>query len=56
MMGAAQTAKASAIKSLLAGEYRVAYVTPEWCLNDHGASILKQVTSTLGLFIQVVLF
>lgn len=42
-MGAAQTAKASAINSLLAGEYRVVYVTPEWCLNECGTSVLKEL-------------
>ncbi|XP_054266583.1 bifunctional 3'-5' exonuclease/ATP-dependent helicase WRN-like isoform X2 [Macrosteles quadrilineatus] len=49
MMGAAQTAKVSAIENLLAGEYRVVYVTPEWCLNDHGASILQKLLKAHNL-------
>lgn len=48
-MGAAQTAKKSAVNGLLAGEFRVAYVTPEWCLNETGESVLRQLYTMKSL-------
>uniref|UniRef100_A0A1B6D7V2 ATP-dependent DNA helicase n=3 Tax=Clastoptera arizonana TaxID=38151 RepID=A0A1B6D7V2_9HEMI len=48
-LGSAQTAKSTVLNKILNGEYRVVYLTPEWCSTDFGKDILTRISKTLLL-------
>ncbi|XP_075216584.1 bifunctional 3'-5' exonuclease/ATP-dependent helicase WRN-like [Lycorma delicatula] len=50
-LGSAQKNKSNVIKDILNNEYRIVYVTPEFCNCDFGMNLLKQFSSKLNVIL-----
>lgn len=53
-LGSAQTSKAETISNLLAGNYRVVYVTPEWVSSDNARDILQRLENSVKITLLAV--
>lgn len=53
-LGSAQVSKADTASNLLAGKYRVVYVTPEWVSTDYAKNLLKQLEDSVKITLVAV--
>lgn len=53
-LGSAQSDKNSILDSLLAGKFKLAYMTPEWCTSDFGQSMIEKLINVKNITVVAI--